>query len=340
MRVFVLLGYCVFVATAVNAGVGSTHYRQLMGISPNGNFAVAEDDARSATSAHDASKSSSQAAVDVQGASVSDVADTVHVSKIMREEKAEAIPGGPSSDEDDGKQKEFGLLFTVIQMVIVFTFAFLYKRGVVDAYPRESLQAMQPQTGQTDFKQGLCGCTGDKSVCLHATCCWAVRAAHTWDVMGIADFWVGVVVSVFCGCCLPCIGGLVWRAQMREKFGIEKNSINDFLMWWCCLPCAVGQEAMQVDEVVGMSVECCCNLVPVAEGAQPLLQSSTPAPKKGGYATSRKAAGSSEPVNNEPVNNEPVNNEPVAENSDMANAEGSEPKQEEEEEKKEEEPAP
>lgn len=36
------------------------------------------------------------------------------------------------------------------------------------------------------------------------------------------------------------------RREIREKYGIEGTFENDFMIHWCCTPCALHQEYYQV----------------------------------------------------------------------------------------------
>merc|ERR1739848_938274 len=46
------------------------------------------------------------------------------------------------------------------------------------------------------------------------------------------------------------------------------------LLWWCCTPCTIAQEARHVDAVTGVKVRCCCSLVSHQNAvAQPMVGS-------------------------------------------------------------------
>mmetsp|Transcript_11798 Transcript_11798/g.19371 ORF Transcript_11798/g.19371 Transcript_11798/m.19371 type:complete len:382 (+) Transcript_11798:67-1212(+) len=239
-------------------------------LSPKGNLSIAADDVSPSESLHNVPRMRRQIPGDVVSVAEKQLKHILGVSTGILEEDAEVKPEG---SEENGMMHEAGAtnsLVTCIQMGILIVFAFFYKRYVVDVYPRERLQALEPepQTEQKALHNPMCACCNDMHLCLHAAFCWPVRAAHTWEVMGIVDYWLGFFASLCCPLCMPCIGGCFWRAKIRKKFGIEENTIGDFLMWLFCTPCAVGQEAMQVDEVSGVTVQCCCK---ISERAEPLL---------------------------------------------------------------------
>ena len=53
---------------------------------------------------------------------------------------------------------------------------------------------------------------------------------------------------------------------MRMRLGGKKqNRSEDFLVWWCCGPCATFQEASHVDAIHEVRVKCCCTLVSFVE---------------------------------------------------------------------------
>merc|ERR1719221_2187640 len=52
-----------------------------------------------------------------------------------------------------------------------------------------------------------------------------------------------------------------YRSALRKKFGSPKSwGITDILSWFCCSPCSIAQEGMQVDQAQDVHVGCPCSL--------------------------------------------------------------------------------
>lgn len=169
------------------------------------------------------------------------------------------------------------LVFWLIWMGCSLVFAFVYKSKVVDMIP-----PLQPKAMGTskDFISTLFQCCSNGSLCMHAWCCLPCRAGHTFQVAGVASYWVVVLVlELLPGC--GCIFGFLWRQQLREKLGLQPDGCCDFVKWCCCTACAVGQEALDVDQAVGVDVACCCNLQMTPQAAmvgQPVQVGQAPQP--------------------------------------------------------------
>lgn len=157
-------------------------------------------------------------------------------------------------------------------------FAWMYKKKVSDQ--RQPLPAL-PTPGvftQQDFRFSLCDCFSDMSICCHTFWCPMARAADTHHAAGSDKFWNVVLYwlgSSFVGACIggdsfgKCIASVVLalimtsrRQELRAKLGISPGeNCTDFMLWWCCSPCAVAQEAREIDVATGVKVRCCCNLL-------------------------------------------------------------------------------
>jgi len=142
------------------------------------------------------------------------------------------------------------------------TYAWFYKMHVVD-----HIQPMPPQeaTGEDDFEPGICACIGDICMCTHLLlpCCMYVRQAHTNEVTGICGFWPTFWAYFLTGFCCgvgPCCLTVFFRMRLKEHMGVEDHVLNDLCLAWLCATCAVGQQAMAVDQKLGYEVELCCEL--------------------------------------------------------------------------------
>jgi len=145
----------------------------------------------------------------------------------------------------------------IISGIASIVFAFIYKRNVVDQIP-----PMQQQPNTNGDFAGLCDCCSDGPLCLHTWFCSACRAAHSFQVAGLLNYWVAIFLQLPCfELCSCCIFGY-FRGELRKKLGFRNGDAMDYLVSIPCLrPCAIGQEAMSVDKMTGVQVFCCCNLV-------------------------------------------------------------------------------
>jgi len=105
------------------------------------------------------------------------------------------------------------------------------------------------------FKTGLFGCIGNPSLSLIACCIAPVtiarQAAYIGDKAPIA--WVLALITGG-----PCIAGASLRGQIRAKKGIDGTFVNDCLLWTCCGPCAICQEAAEtgvMDDLVSPELQ-------------------------------------------------------------------------------------
>lgn len=148
-----------------------------------------------------------------------------------------------------------GAFFSII-------YAFLYKGWVVDEI--EPLRK-QPTTGKDDFDVNICDCWMDACMCVQLIlpCMQYVRAAHTNAVTNTCGFWETFLAYLVTGLCCglgPCCLTVFFRMKLKEHMGIEDHILNDLCCAWFCMPCAIGQQALAVDQKLGYEVELCCKL--------------------------------------------------------------------------------
>lgn len=156
----------------------------------------------------------------------------------------------------------------LIQVIIAVTFACMYKHRVVDQVTNK-LKEHRPTTGHDDFGIGLFDCLWDFNYCLMVCACPEVRQAHTNEVAGVCGFWHSIMLMIFgsiclAPCCGPCCINVYFRMHLKDMLGLEDHCINDFCVALFCWPCAVGQQAMAIDDQLGYHVKCCCNLQKVS----------------------------------------------------------------------------
>lgn len=170
------------------------------------------------------------------------------------------------AEEDAANEKVVASVITgvieILSWIIALVFAVLYKRKVVDQIPK--LEPKPAGSRGKDFTPGLFDCFGDLQLCLHVTCCSACRAAHTFSITGAIDYGLSIVLQTCCAPFFCFIGGIWLRPKVRTTLGLEPDGCKDCLLWTFCLPCVVGQEALEVDELSNVNIRCCFNVVPKA----------------------------------------------------------------------------
>lgn len=157
-----------------------------------------------------------------------------------------------------------GVGFQLLQFLLGLTVAYVYKTKVVNKLPIIQPGGNEDGSKGTDFKMGICGCFGNRSICLHSFFCGPCRAAQNWVVTGQCGFWGAYLTVVTFGtCCGPiAIGilGMAMRAGIRNTMGYESDNFRDFFRWCCCAACAVAQEAIDIDNETEVEVTCCCKV--------------------------------------------------------------------------------
>jgi len=188
-------------------------------------------------------------------------------------------------------------LCIVLAIVGQLVFACAYEAKVVKQrarLPEEGVQCARPNG---DFNYELRSCFDDAPICLHALFCPACRAGDTYAAAGVSSYRevialyvvahvVGQMVGGFLrdilgpgardssspGRQLPHIVtsilvGLLFynkRRELRRKIGGSDEAASwftDFVFWGLFGCCVISQEARSLDAIMGVRVECCCNLV-------------------------------------------------------------------------------
>lgn len=168
------------------------------------------------------------------------------------------------------------LFSAAIRITIQIVFAIMYKKNVVDRKNVLGPPLAQPD-GSTalsgpGYKHGLCACCEDIDICLHVFFCMPTRAADTYHSAGVLDFWVTMLLALFCSpcfilCIMPCK-----RSEIRHRLGGSNQcGLEEFCLAWWCACCVVCQEARSVDDALGAKTRCCCNLQAVEETRMPLV---------------------------------------------------------------------
>jgi Cys-rich protein (TIGR01571 family) len=156
-----------------------------------------------------------------------------------------------------------------VYMAEVVLFAILYKecmkRSKPDVMPTKVEEDKSDLFAYGLFDTNEC-CGRDRQMCFCAFCCTWIRWADTasnprlgpfleyYPAVFIASLLCAVSVITF-GLSMPLLGLVVVlsRSKIRKVYNLESGTCrvlcHDCLVWWCCSPCAIVQEARQVEYV-------------------------------------------------------------------------------------------
>jgi Cys-rich protein (TIGR01571 family) len=164
----------------------------------------------------------------------------------------------------------------VSRIIFQVIFAIIYKNRVVDrkrVLPPALTRPDSVGLPGPDFKYGLCSCFDDCDVCMHTFFCWQTRAADTYHSAGVLDFWLTLIIALFCSPCFAICVMPFKRSEIRNRLngGSGGCACQDCLLSFFCGLCVIVQEARVVDEALGVKTKCCCNLTGVEETRVPLV---------------------------------------------------------------------
>lgn len=153
------------------------------------------------------------------------------------------------------KQRKTALISGSVYIVFGVVFAYIYYQ----ARKRRDFLKMEisPRPGQ--WSVGIFGCWGSSmKMCLLGFCCPCVRWADTVDraQLGLsywAAFFLMLILLVLDPYSYGVTGlmvvilGVIFRQRLRHKYGLPRGKgrecAEDILVWCCCTPCAIIQEA-------------------------------------------------------------------------------------------------
>ncbi|GLI62716.1 hypothetical protein VaNZ11_005442 [Volvox africanus] len=109
---------------------------------------------------------------------------------------------------------------------------------------------------QNAWTTGLCDCTEEPSgcgFCLYACCCTPCAYGSNvalmepivccgGDCFGACATYFGIQYCTG----MACILHLMARGYLRNKYGIPGTGCSDFMITWCCTPCALCQEQREL----------------------------------------------------------------------------------------------
>mmetsp|Transcript_20688 Transcript_20688/g.39325 ORF Transcript_20688/g.39325 Transcript_20688/m.39325 type:complete len:357 (+) Transcript_20688:112-1182(+) len=182
----------------------------------------------------------------------------------------EELTPPPSTWAAEAPKMTTSQLFTFSLVYVVFglIFAFLYYKYKVLAQ-RESFGEKHSSAWYTmkriidfkhnEFNTGLFDCFYAQELCFVSCCCPCLVWSHTSDrakIYPLLSYWPAIAFSLlgllieiwtnFIGSILVAIVGALFRQGLRKQYkiayGTAKTIALDFLIWSCCIPCAIVQE--------------------------------------------------------------------------------------------------
>merc|ERR1712228_1117859 len=80
-------------------------------------------------------------------------------------------------------------------------------------------------------------CENSCAVNFHSACCWAGRAAHTYDKIGLLSYWPGMLLTALCPCLTLCYMNSF--TELKKKLGGEKRGIPMAAICSCFCSCCM-----------------------------------------------------------------------------------------------------
>lgn len=92
-----------------------------------------------------------------------------------------------------------------------------------------------------EFKQGLCGCFSNLSLCCFANCLYPLAVGKNAEAMGEKHPVLWAIASGLA----PCIASGLLREMIRKKNDIPGSFCGDCCMHLMFRPCAIAQDVTQ-----------------------------------------------------------------------------------------------
>jgi len=96
-----------------------------------------------------------------------------------------------------------------------------------------------------DWKEGVFGCCNNVSTCIFGLFCPCWLYGKNQEKLDGQSCLQHCLLYAICGACVCCFHG-PRRAHMRQKYNL-KPDCNDYLVTYCCSPCAVCQESREME---------------------------------------------------------------------------------------------
>merc|ERR550539_1962947 len=100
------------------------------------------------------------------------------------------------------------------------------------------------------------------AICAH--CCSGPRAVHTFDRVGVMNYWLACFLMVCCPCCT--LFAMNACTPLNYRLGGEKqNCCTACLCSFFCSCCLIAQDAQTLDFITGWKTGFCYALPPEGE---------------------------------------------------------------------------
>merc|ERR1719373_832543 len=132
-------------------------------------------------------------------------------------------------------------------MIVVGKYPTLEESNFEPNKKSKFLQSMNPVTASCSSKTSAPNC-------FLSWFCTGPRAAHTFHVTGILNYWVSLLTMTICPCCTLMVVNSC--TDLNTKLGGEKDNLLLAGLCACCCPvCVVAQDAASLDAMTGMDTE-------------------------------------------------------------------------------------
>lgn len=143
--------------------------------------------------------------------------------------------------------------------LIMLVFACVYYSQVVKQLPK-----LPSVFNVVARERGLFACFENRDACLYATFCMPVVAGKNYEATQVMGFWPGCILTFLSTYSPLYLLTVLIRAilsmKVQEKLGHKEGFLKACCLNVFCMPCDVGREGIEVDEELGATITCCCNL--------------------------------------------------------------------------------
>lgn len=149
-------------------------------------------------------------------------------------------------------------LGSIVYLFLGLCCAYLYNQARM-LHPKTFTPAPRPEImpSSVGFSFGLFEFFSDRNLCLIGCCCPFLRWSDTVDRQGLLSYWKAFLATFLLlllhlytygiSDVALVLLGITYRQKLRSRFLIESGTstslLNDCLVWTCCQPCAIIQEA-------------------------------------------------------------------------------------------------
>lgn len=149
-------------------------------------------------------------------------------------------------------------LGSIVYLLLGLCCAHLYNQARM-LHPKTFTPEPRPEImpSSVGFTFGLFEFFSDRNLCIIGCCCPFLRWSDTVDRQGLLSFWKAFLATFLLlllhlytygiSDIALVLLGITYRQKLRSRFLIESGTstslLNDCLVWTCCQPCAIIQEA-------------------------------------------------------------------------------------------------